>query len=162
MRTFILSFSLSIIMSTSITAQEFVKFSHTVSTHASPKSIWNIWTDVANWDEWDTGLKSASLKGAFKQGAKGKLIPDEGPKSKFKITELKEGKSYTFRTRIPFGALIIRRSLIIQNGMTHFTHEVEFTGWFKKTFAKRFGKRYKEMLPSVMENIKQIAEKEMP
>ena len=133
-------------------------FFHTDSTQASSDKIWAVWTDVPNWKTWDIGLKEAQMEGEFAIGTKGKLIPDKGPKSTFVISELIAGKSYTFKTRIPFGWLIIQRSLEVKDGVTFFTHDVEFTGLFKKILGKKLGKNYREMLPGVMRNIKQIAE----
>ncbi len=150
----------SILLAATAAAQDYTQFSHTVSTTASAEKIWSIWTDVPNWHQWDTGLQSATLDAPFQLGAKGKLVPDRGPKSKFKISALEEGRSYTFKTRIPFGWLIVRRFMEKKDGQLFFTHEVEFTGLFKRAFAKRFGPRYKEMLPVVMQNIKVLAEKE--
>lgn len=134
-------------------------FSHTESTTAEASKIWNIWTDVPHWQEWDTGLKEATLDGEFNKGSKGKLIPDKGPKSKFIISELDEGTSYTMKTRIPLGWLIVKRRLEQQNGQTLFTHEVEFTGPLKKILGNKLGKRYRAMLPKVLTKIKTIAEK---
>jgi len=132
-------------------------FSHSVSTIASPEAIWKVWTDVANWKTWDKGLKEATLKDTFRLGAKGKLIPDKGPASKFIISAIEPGTSYTFQTRIPFGWLIIQRRLEYKNGLTHFTHHVRFTGLFKKVLGKKIGARYRAMLPEVMEEIKRMA-----
>ena len=134
-------------------------FSHTESTTASAARIWQVWTDVPNWKQWDKGLKEAILEGEFAIGAKGKLIPDKGPKSKFVVTEMKPGESYTFKTRIPFGWLIIKRYLRNKDGVTRFTHEVEFTGILKKALGKNPGKRYRAMLPEVMQAIAALAEK---
>lgn len=135
-------------------------FNHTDSTKASSDKIWGVWTDVPSWKQWDKGLKEAILEGDFVVGTKGKLIPDKGPKSKFVITELIPDRSYTFETRIPFGWLIIQRTLKVKNGTTYFTHDVEFTGILKKFLGKKLGKNYREMLPSVMNEIKLIAEAE--
>ena len=88
----------------------------------------------------------------------GQLIPDKGPKSKFIISELEPNKSYTFKTKIPFGWLIIKRTLKVSDGKTFFTHDVEFTGLLKKILGNKLGKNYRAVLPSVMNNIKQIAE----
>ncbi|NUO02848.1 MAG: SRPBCC family protein [Saprospiraceae bacterium] len=134
-------------------------FSHTETTTAPAARIWQVWTDVPNWKQWDKGLKEAILEGEFAIGAKGKIIPDKGPKSKFVVTELKPGESYTFKTRIPFGWLIIRRYLTHTAGITRFTHEVEFTGVLKKALGKNPGKRYRAMLPEVMRTIAALAEK---
>ena len=141
-----------------LSAQVATEFSHSTFTTAPPDQIWMIWTDVPNWHTWDTGLKSATLEGPFALEVKGKLIPDKGPKAKFVIAALEEGKSYTFKTKIPFGWLIVARELEIEAGKTKFTHTVSFTGLLKKTFAKRLGERYQKMLPEVMENIRRIAE----
>ncbi len=133
-------------------------FNHTTATTASPDAIWKVWTDVPNWKQWDDGLKDAYLDGKFEVGAKGSLIPDKGPKSKFIITEIEEGKSYTFKTRIPFGWLVIKRSLQTENNVTQFTHDVDFTGFLKKPLGNSIGKRYRTLLPEVMDKIKKLAE----
>ena len=133
-------------------------FSHTDSTIATSDKIWKVWTDVPNWKQWDKGLKEAMLEGEFIVGTKGKLIPDKGPKSKFIISELEPIKSYTFKTKIPFGWLIIKRTLEVKEGKTFFTHDVAFTGILKKILGNKLGKNYRAMLPSVLAEIKQIAE----
>lgn len=133
-------------------------FSHTDSTTASNDNIWQIWIDVPNWKQWDKGLKEATLNGEFAVGTKGKLVPDKGPKSKFVITEIIPNTSYTFKTKIPFGWLSIKRTLEVKQGITYFTHEVEFTGLLKKVLGKKLGKNYRAMLPNVMAEIKKIAE----
>jgi hypothetical protein len=133
-------------------------FHHSVVTTASPEILWQIWTDVSDWKTWDTGLKAAHLKGPFKEGAKGRLIPDKGPAAKFKIENVREFESYKLKTRIPFGWLIVSRHLEQKDGAVIFTHDVQFTGIFKKIAGKKIGKRYRQMLPSVMETIKVLAE----
>ena len=132
-------------------------FTHTDST--SSDKIWKVWTDVPNWKQWDKGLKEAFLDGEFVVGTKGKLIPDKGPKSKFVISELLPNKSYTFKTKIPFGWLIIKRTLEVKEGKTFFTHDVQFTGFLKKILGNKLGKNYRAMLPSVLSEIKLIAER---
>ena len=133
-------------------------FSHTDSTSATSDKIWAIWTDVPNWKVWDKGLKEAVLEGNFAIGTKGKLIPNKGPKSKFVISEIEPNKAYTFKTKIPFGWLIIKRTLEVKQDKTYFTHDVEFTGILKNILGNKLGKNYRAMLPSVMGEIKIIAE----
>ncbi|WP_198342241.1 SRPBCC family protein [Pedobacter psychrophilus] len=134
------------------------QFSHTDSTSAKTHKIWQVWINVQNWKQWDEGLKEAVLEGEFAVGTKGKLIPYKGPKSKFIISEIEPNKSYTFKTKIPFGWLIIKRTLAVKNDKTYFTHNVEFTGILKKILGRKLGKNYRAMLPIVMDKIKQIAE----
>lgn len=133
-------------------------FWHTVETTASPEQIWQIWTDVPNWKDWDTGLKDANIDGNFQADAKGQIISLEGRTSKFKVVEFEAGKSYTFKTNLPLSGLYVKRFFEVKNGKTYFTHEVWFQGLTAGIFAKVFGSEFRKMLPEVMDKIKQIAE----
>lgn len=133
-------------------------FWHTIETTASPSEIWSIWINVNQWKDWDTGLKDASIEGEFGLGAKGTIISLEGRKSKFKVVEYEEGKSYTYKTKLPLGSLYVKRYLKSENDTITFTHEVWFKGLTGGIFAKAFGEKFRKMLPNVLENIKQIAE----
>lgn len=132
-------------------------FQHTMKTGAAVSAIWDVWTDVPNWPKWDTGLKEASLKSEFSEGVKGKLTPDKGPKTRFKIVDIKDEKGYMLKTKIPFGWLNVKRTLESKGGDTYFTHEVEFTGLLKKVFFRKFGERYEKILPQVMQEVSKIA-----
>ena len=111
-------------------------FSATDSTTAASNKIWQLWTDVPNWKQWDKGLKDAVIDGAFKVGATGKIIPDKGPTSKFIVTELVPDTAYAFKTKIPFGWLVIKRTLTVKDDRTFFTHDVAFTGMLKNSLVK--------------------------
>lgn len=132
-------------------------FSYTESTTASPARIWQLWTNTDLWPSWDSGLKKASLEGLFKIGAKGRITPDKGPKTTFLIQELSENNRYKLKFKIPFGKLLLERRLKVESKITYFTHEIQFTGPFKKFMG---GRRYRKMLPGVMKKLKELAEKE--
>ncbi|MEM1137841.1 MAG: SRPBCC family protein [Bacteroidota bacterium] len=133
-------------------------FWHTVETKSKPEAVWAIWIDVANWHKWDTGLKAAEMTNNFALDQKGIITSLEGRKSKFKIVYIEEGRSYTFKTNLPLGALYVKRYLEEKEGKTQFTHEVWFKGITSGIFARQFGGKFKEMLPGVMNNIKEIVE----
>ncbi len=134
-------------------------FWNTLQTTAEPEKIWDIWTDVPNWNTWDTGLKDASITGPFQLNAKGTIVSLKNRTSKFKVVHFEKGKSYTFKTRLPFSALYVKRYLEVRDGFTYFTHEVWFTGLTGGIFAKRFGPEFRRLLPEVMQNVQQSAEK---
>ena len=133
-------------------------FWYSMETTASPQAIWSVWTDVPNWKNWDTGLKDASVTGEFTLAAKGVILSLENRKSRFKVVEYTEGESYTYKTKLPFGSLYVKRYLKTQNGVTTFTHEVWFKGLTRGIFARAYGKEFREMLPQVLLNIKNIVE----
>ena len=134
------------------------EFWHSVSTTADPSEIWQIWTDVKNWKVWDTGLQDAEIKGTMGLGTKGKITTLQGRKVNFKVVEWEEGKSYTYKTALPLGSLYVKRYLEEKDGKTLFTHRVWFQGLTSGIFAKQLGEEFRDLLPGVLENIKQIAE----
>ena len=156
-------FTLSLIFSMNLQAQEQKNsnrhFSHTATTTASAEAIWQVWTDVPNWKNWDSGLKDASMEDRFGLNAKGEILSLEDRSSAFEIVEYQAGESYTMKTRLPLGSLFVRRFLEQKDGSTVFTHEVWFAGISRGLFASTFGKKFRAMLPEVLENIKEIVEK---
>lgn len=132
-------------------------FWYSMETTVAPEKIWHIWTDVPNWKQWDTGLQSAEISGDFALNATGIITSLEGRKSKFRIVAFEEGKSYTFKTRLPLGALYVKRYLETKNGKTVFIHDVRFSGITGGLFAKKFGPKFREMLPDVLKKINEIA-----
>jgi hypothetical protein len=135
-----------------------MKFSHTLKTTASPDRIWEIWIDVAHWSSWDTELKDACLKVPFSLGAVGELTPKRGRASAFKISQFKAGESYTFSLKLPFCMLNVHRYLKTHSDGLYFTHEVSFQGVLAFVFGLLLGRRFKSVLPSIMENVRKIAE----
>jgi uncharacterized protein YndB with AHSA1/START domain len=136
-----------------------MKFAHTIETSAPPEKIWGAWTDVEHWPQWDTELASAALDGSFALGATGSLKTKRGPVSRFTISELIPRVSYSFTTRLPLCELKVRRRLTRkEGGGAYFTHEVSFVGPLSFVFGNLLGRRYREALPTVMENLLKIAE----
>lgn len=135
-----------------------MKFSHTLKTSASAAKIWQIWTDVERWSVWDTELYAARLDEPFELGAVGKLTPKQGSVSTFKISQFSPGKSYTFTIKLPLCRLSVQRYLSDRPEGVYFTHEVSFQGLFAVIFGLLLGRKFRSVLPSVMQNVKQIAE----
>jgi uncharacterized protein YndB with AHSA1/START domain len=134
-------------------------FSFTVGVNATPNKVWQTLTDVSSWHIWDTELIEASLEGRFEVGAKGILIPKKGPKLPFYISEITPHHSYSFKTKMPIGSLDITRTLKVENGTTYFTDDIAFKGLLKHIFGFMLGGGFRKVLPDVMDNFKNLAEK---
>lgn len=55
---------------------------------AAPGAVWRCWTDLSTWGDWDRGLTSASLDGAFMVGAVGELVDISGRRSRFEVQQV--------------------------------------------------------------------------
>lgn len=131
------------------------KFEQT--TTASKAAIWGIWMDVANWHQWDTELISAEASSALTLHTIGTLQPKTGPKSQFIVTELTDGESFTFQTKLPFATLDVAH-YFTDSTKTTFVHEVIFGGPLAFIFSRVLGGTFRKALPGVLVNIQQIAE----
>ena len=134
-------------------------FSLTIPVNTTKSNVWQTLIDVQNWHQWDTEIIEANLEGIFEKGAKGTMKPKTGPKLKFYISELIPNQSYTFNTIMPVGELVIKRSLTEIKNEIHFTDDIEFTGFLKYIFGFMLGGQFRKVLPEVMNNFKQIAER---
>jgi hypothetical protein len=126
-----------------------------------PGDVWAVWTDVGGWPKWETELESASVEGGgLTLGAKGTLRPRRGPTSSFVVSEFEPGRGYAFTTRLPLCELVVRRRLSGEggDGGTAFTHEVSFGGPLSFLFGVLLGRRFRDALPNVMENVRRAAE----
>ena len=133
-------------------------FSFTVSINNTIEKVWETLINVPTWHLWDTELIEAKLNGNFEAGATGTMIPKSGPKLKFYISEVTIHKSYTINTIMPIGELVIKRNLTQNGNKVDFTDDIQFTGFLKSIFGLMLGKKFKEVLPEVLNKFKIIAE----
>ncbi len=133
-------------------------FSFKISINSTIEKVWEELIDVPKWHTWDTELIDATLEGHFMEGAQGIMIPKTGPKLKFYITAFSPHKSYTINTKMPIGELVIKRTIKSKNGKIAFTDDIEFTGFLKYIFGFMLGGKFRNILPEVLNNFKQIVE----
>ena len=132
-------------------------FRASARTTAAPATVWKLWTDVPNWKRWDEGLEDAHLTGPFTAGATGNIIAG-GRSTGFTVSHLEPGKAYTITSKLPLGKLHVHRVLDVNSTGTQLTHEVWFTGPAALVFAALFGRKFRAMLPSVVEKVKTLTQ----
>lgn len=131
---------------------------HTMLTTASPENIWEIWTDVKNWNQWDVRLRGSRLKGDFQKNVHGVFFPEKGPRAGFTVTSCDPNFSYTVTTRLPLAQIHIRRFLGYNNMKTTFTHELWVEGPLSWMWRGFIGRNASNALSQAMRNVKQLAE----
>jgi hypothetical protein len=131
-------------------------FKHQLETSASASAIWSLWLDVSRWGEWDKGLRSGSATEPLVLGATGTITDHSGRTLPFTVDEFVEGKSYMFRTRLPFGSLAVRRT-ILRTTPCLFEHEVAFTGPGGWVLSHFLGPSFRKKIGATMEGLAAIA-----
>jgi Polyketide cyclase / dehydrase and lipid transport len=81
-------------------------FEYTHPTTARPDAIWNLWSDVASWPEWDVDLEVVTLEGDFVAGARGTLKPKGMDVFPFVVTRAEPDRGYSDET--PLDGAVLR------------------------------------------------------
>lgn len=135
---------------------------YSATTTASKETLWGLWSDVENWKEFDERLAySYLIDGAdFKTGATGYLKANLGMRTKFILTEVNEGLSFTENLNIPLYQTVELKRYFIENedGTITFTHEVSFKGRLRSVAYALLCGAFKKDLKLVVERLKEIAE----
>lgn len=127
-------------------------------TTASKEEIWRLWSDVKNWDKWDYDVVSSSIDGRFETGTTGVLKPKGGPKTKFKITEATENRSFSNRSLLPLCSIYFVHELNEVEGTIEISHRIEMKGLLSGFFSKVMGKNIARGLPGSVENLIKLVE----
>jgi hypothetical protein len=65
-----------------------------VTSSAAPDRFFARWADMATWPEWNTDTEWVRLDGPFATGATGVLKPKGGPKVRFTVASVVEGREF--------------------------------------------------------------------
>lgn len=90
------------------------EYEGTVTTSASPKDVWHLWSDVGSWHCWDPSVQQVCMEGHFAEGAAGTMTLAGGIEAPF-VLEIVEPNN-RFLDRVTMGDLVI-----------HIDHEVKAT-----------------------------------
>lgn len=135
-----------------------MQFSSEIIINASPKDVFSKYQDVNSWKEWDHDVKDADIFGEFKEGSKGVLIPVNGPKAKFEITEVTKNKSFTSQSKLPLCVMEFSHCLEATGSHTRVTHSVSFKGITSFLFGRLIGVQIKKSFPQTLKNLKEACE----
>jgi uncharacterized protein YndB with AHSA1/START domain len=134
-------------------------FSYSIHIDNSIEKVWESLIDVERWPIWDTELLSAKLEGSFTNGAKGEMKPKTGPKLKYTISDVVPMQNYTINVAMPVGGMLIKRTLHSEGSQVVFTDDIQFTGILKGIFGLMLGGQFRKVLPEVLDNFKNMAER---
>ena len=81
-------------------------FECAVTFEAEPATVWQIWTDVARWPEWDVSKEIAQMDGEFQAGTSGWVKKHNALGGTFAITSVEPGRRWISESPLPLGRVI--------------------------------------------------------
>jgi len=129
-------------------------FQATEKLNAPRSLLWDAWTDVENWPDWDTLIASSSLDTPFVEGARGVVESNDGLEMPFTLTHVQSGDSYTFSAELPGGHFIVRRTTFFLDEELYFQHDLYLSGISRPAFAALIGGTFETGLPGIVRRLK--------
>ena len=133
-------------------------FKSTQIAQTTTSKLWKLYQDVESWKNWDTEIEWSKLDGDFVEGGTGILKAKGSPQLKFVITKIVQDKQFEYQTDVPFGKLVVDHNFEQKDELVEFAHTVYFTGPLSGILDFALGRGFRKVLPSVLDNIKQILE----
>lgn len=131
---------------------------HATST-APPSAFFDRWADMDSWPEWDEAVLWVRRDGPFAEGTTGTLKPQGGPKVKFVIRTLVDGREFTDRSTLLGASLTIRHLVGVgDDGRTGVDIEVSIDGPLARVWKLVMGRGVAESTPAGLRRLVEVAE----
>lgn len=136
-----------------------MKFAQSIQINVTSDKVFEVYQNVKQWSEWNSGIEFSSISGPFKTGTKGELKHLTGPINKIFFNEVTHNKSFTTVRKLPLCMMYCEHKLSSNENGTNVTHKVRFKGILAPLFGRLIGKNIKQDLPTVMNSLKKHLEK---
>jgi uncharacterized protein YndB with AHSA1/START domain len=105
-------------------------FSITVDIAAPPERVWSVMADVERWPEWTPTVKRIQRleEGRLAVGSRARIEQPKLPAALWEVTELHEGRSFTWVTRSPGVRVVAKHGVEPVGKGTRATLSVGFSG----------------------------------
>jgi hypothetical protein len=98
-------------------------------TTAAPDTVWQVWSDVDTWPEWNPDMIASHLDGPLRVGTTGKIETRSGGKHDVVVTQFEDGRSFELEsTAMPLTKMAIRATVEPSPGGSRVTQEFEARG----------------------------------
>ena len=120
-------------------------------------AIWNRWSDINNWHEWNPGVEYCKLHGPFAVGSHFMLKSKGGPEVKIELFEIEKGKKFTDCSTFPGAKMYgIHEIEETPDGLKLIT-TLKVTGWLTYLWVFILAKKIVAKVPEQTDNLVELA-----
>jgi len=128
-------------------------------TAASPSRVWQVWSDVNHWPEWNPDMKESRLDGPLKLGATGMIDTRSGGKHQVVVTHFEDGRSFELEsTALPGTKMAIRATISPSGAGSRITQGCEPRGMLAPIVGPMMSGQILKTFNSVLAGLKQKVE----
>jgi polyketide cyclase/dehydrase/lipid transport protein len=132
---------------------------HSTETSAAPETIWQLWSDVADWPRWNADLDRAELAGPFAEGTGITMFPRNDDPIEVTIAEADEPRA--FIDQADLGSVIVRTEHRVEPvgpSRSRIVYRMEITGPEADTLGPQIGPQITSDFPDVLAKLAAVAE----
>jgi hypothetical protein len=127
----------------------------TLETLAPPDRVWQVWSDVNRWPEWNPDMKASHIDGPLKLGATGNIDTRSGGKHDVVVTHFEQGRSFELEsTALPGTKMAIRATIAPSGAGSRITQGFEPRGLLAPIVGPMMGGAILKTFNSVLNGLK--------
>ncbi len=114
------------------------QFSISVEIRASPDRVWGVLYDIERWPEWTPTVISIQRldRGPLAVGSRARIRQPKLPPALWQVTELEEGRSFTWVSRSPGVRVTARHGVEANQDGSQATLSLQFSGLLSPLVAR--------------------------
>jgi Polyketide cyclase / dehydrase and lipid transport len=130
-----------------------------LETSASPAKVWQVWSDVNRWPEWNPDMNESRIDGPLKLGATGMINTRSGGKHGVVVTHYVEGRSFELEsTALPGTKMAIRATIGPSGAGSRITQGFEPRGFLAPIVGPVMGGQILKTFTAVLNGLKRKVE----
>lgn len=130
-----------------------------LETSAPPDRVWQVWSDVNRWPDWNPDMKASHIDGPLKLGATGNIDTRSGGKHDVVVTHFEQGRSFELEsTALPGTKMGIRATISPSGSGSRITQGFEPRGLLAPIVGPMMGGAILKTFNAVLGGLKQKVE----
>jgi hypothetical protein len=130
--------------------------------NVSSDAIWNIWSDINNWHQWNPGVEyckwdDSLVESVFVKGSAFILKPKCAPKTKIELIEVEKGKNFTDCTKFPGARMYGIHEIEDSPAGLKLTMTMRVEGWLSCLWIFLVAKKIVAKIPEQTDNLVELS-----
>jgi len=132
---------------------------HSERINVAPEAIWELWSNVDRWPDWNEQIERVDVEGALRLGATVKTKLRRGGTVRNLVTELEPGTALTYEARFPGARAGLEHRLRPGKRSVEVTHRRYVAGPLAGVWASMIGrKRIRESVERFVQRERELTQ----
>jgi uncharacterized protein YndB with AHSA1/START domain len=135
------------------------EYEYSIETNAAREALWQHWSDMATWPQWNAGIETIDVEGPFAVGTAFTMTPPGDEPIRMRLVEIKPGESFT--DEMDAGDFVVRTQHRLEptaTGLTRIVYRTEITGEAADHIGPELGPQITADFPEVLAALAKLAE----